>query len=233
MGGRIINNKEEHRLSIPVVGKIKCGEKNERGLPRSLDYFIPSGNYAPLFTQAYGEKPTTIQIVFPSDDAELVCREEYILRDGAGKLVASGDGETFKTWSEKAKKYIIVTTTEQPDIMAMLEKHYQQEWKITLTLVFILPLVRGVMGCWQFQTKGSASTIPQVRDAFDAMLEQNGRAAGVIFDLSVKMHVSQKPNEKSRYPVVSLVPNESRENLLKIQAARQPIRLELGEGEEK
>ncbi len=233
MGGRIINNKEEHRLAIPIVGRIKCGEKNERGLPRSLDYFTPSGNYAPLFTQAYGEKPTTIQIVFPSDDAELVCREEYILRDGAGKLVASGDGETFKTWSEKAKKYIIVTTTEQPDIMAMLEKHYQQEWKITLTLVFILPLVRGVMGCWQFQTKGSASTIPQVRDAFDAMLEQNGRAAGVIFDLSVKMHVSQKPNEKSRYPVVTLVPNESRENLLKIQAARQPIRLELGEGEEK
>lgn len=225
MAGRIINNKEEHRLAFPVVGRIKCGMKSDRGFPMSVDYFIPSGNYAPLFTQAYGEKPSTIQIVFPSDDAELVCREEYVLRDGQGKLVATGDGETFKTWSEKAKKYIIVTTTEQPDIMAMLEKHYKQEWKITLTLVFILPLVRGVMGCWQFQTKGSASTIPQVRDAFDAMLEQNGKAAGVIFDLSVKMHVSQKPNEKSRYPVVTLVPNESLENLQKVHEARKPIAL--------
>ena len=225
MAGRIINNKEQKRLAFPVVGKIKCGMKSDRGFPMSVDYFIPSGNYAPLFTQAYGEKPSTIQIVFPSDDAELVCREEYVLRDGQGKLVATGDGETFKTWSEKAKKYIIVTTTEQPDIMAMLEKHYKQEWKITLTLVFILPLVRGVMGCWQFQTKGSASTIPQVRDAFDAMLEQNGKAAGVIFDLSVKMHVSQKPNEKSRYPVVTLVPNESLENLQKVHEARKPIAL--------
>lgn len=225
MAGRIINNKEQKRLPFPIVGKIKCGEKNERGIPRSLDYFVASSDYAPLFTKAYGEKPSTIQIVFPSDDAELVCREEYVLRDGQGKLVATGDGETFKTWSEKAKKYIIVTTTEQPDIMAMLEKHYKQEWKITLTLVFILPLVRGVMGCWQFQTKGSASTIPQVRDAFDAMLEQNGKAAGVIFDLSVKMHVSQKPNEKSRYPVVSLVPNESLENLQKVHEARKPIAL--------
>ena len=147
MAGRIINNKEEHRLAFPVVGRIKCGMKSDKGYPMSVDYFIPSGIYAPLFTQAYGEKPSTIQIVFPSDDAELVCREEYVLRDGQGKLVATGDGETFKTWSEKAKKYIIVTTTEQPDIMAMLEKHYKQEWKITLTLVFILQLVRGVMGC--------------------------------------------------------------------------------------
>ena len=225
MAGRIITNKEEHRLAFPIVGRIKCGMKSDRGFPMSVDYFIPSGNYAPLFTQAYGEKPSTIQIVFPSDDAELVCREEYVLRNEQGKLIATGDGETFKTWSEKAKKYIIVTTTEQPDIMAMLEKHYEQEWKITLTLVFILPLVRGIMGCWQFQTKGSASTIPQVRDAFDAMLETNGKAAGVIFDLSVKMHVSQKPNEKSRYPVVTLVPNESLENLQKVHEARKPIAL--------
>ena len=223
MAGRILNNKEQKRLPFPIVGKIKCGEKNERGLPRSVDYFIPDGNYAPLFTQAYGEKPNCIQIVFPSDDAELVCREEYVLRDNAGKLVATGDGETFKTWSEKAKKYIVVTTTEQPDLMQMLEKHYKQEWKITLTLVFILPLVRGVMGCWQFQTKGSASTIPQVRDAFDAMLEQNGKAAGVIFDLSVKIHKSNKPSDTSRYPVVSLVPNESQENLMKVREARKPI----------
>lgn len=225
MAGRIINNKEEHRLAFPVVGRIKCGMKSDRGFPMSVDYFIPSGNYAPLFTQAYGEKPSTIQIVFPSDDAELVCREEYVLRDGQGKLVATGDGETFKTWSEKAKKYIIVTTTEQPDIMAMLEKHYKQEWKITLTLVFILPLVRGVMGCWQFQTKGSASTIPQIRDTFDTMIEQNGKAAGVIFDLSVKMVKSNKPQDASRYPVVSLVPNESLENLQKVHEARKPIAL--------
>ena len=229
MAGRILNNKTQKRLPLPVIGKVKVGElatsSTGKTYPRSCDYFVASGDYAPLFHQAYGEKPSTIQIVFPTDDAELVCREEYVLRDNAGKLVATGDGETFKTWSEKVKKYIIVTTTEQPDIMAMLEKHYKQEWKITLTLVFILPLVRGVMGCWQFQTKGSASTIPQIRDTFDTMIEQNGKAAGVIFDLSVKMHVSQKPNEKSRYPVVSLVPNESLENLQKVHEARKPIAL--------
>ena len=239
MGGRIIINEkgEKKHLPLSIVGKVKVGElatsASGKQYPRACEWFIGSGPYAPLFHQAYGEKPSTIQIVFPSDDAELVCREEYILRDGAGKLVASGDGETFKTWSEKNKKYIEVTTQEQPTIMDMLSSHYGQEWKVTLTLIFLLPLVRGVMGLWQFSTCGSASTIPQVRDTFDTMLEQNGKCAGVVFDLSVKMHTSQKPGDKSKYPVVSLVPNESRENLLKIQAARQPIRLELGEGEEK
>ena len=64
-----------------------------------------------------------------------------------------------------------------------------------------------------------------MRDAFDAMLEQNGKVAGVIFDLSVKMHKSQKPSDASRYPVVTLVPNESLENLQKVHEARKPIAL--------
>ena len=234
MAGRILTNKQENRLPFPLIGKVKVGElavsATGKTYPRSTEWFVPSGKYASLFKEAYGEQPSTIQIVFPSDDAELVCREEYILRDNAGKLVSSGDGVNFRTWSEKQKKYIDVTTDEQPNLMEMLSKHYGQEWKVTLTLNFILPLVRGVMGCWQFQTKGSASTIPQVRDTFDTMLEQNGKVAGVIFDLSVVIHKSNKPNDSSRYPVVSLVPNESRDNLLKIREAKKPITLEITDG---
>ena len=225
MSGRIINNTEVKRLPFPIVGRIKAGMKSEKGYPMSLDHFIATGPYAPLFTQAYGENPSTIQIVFPSDDAELVCREEYVLRDGAGKLVSTGDGEDFKVYSEKTKAYKTITVSEQPDIMDMLSNHYKQKWLVTLTLNFIIPLVRGIMGCWQFQTKGVASSVPQVRDAFDAMLEQNGHASGVIFDLSVKMHTSQKPNTASKYPVVTLVPNESEENLRMVRDSRKPIAL--------
>ena len=236
MAGRILTNKQENKLKFPVIGKVKVGElatsASGKTFPRSTEWFVPSGKYASLFKEAYGEQPSTIQIVFPSDDPELVCREEYILRDNAGKLVSSGDGLNFRTWSEKQKKYIDVTTEEQPNLMEMLSKHYGQEWKVTLTLNFILPLVRGVMGCWQFVTKGSASTIPQVRDTFDTMLEQNGKVAGVIFDLSVVMHKSQKPNDASRYPVVSLVPNESRDNLLKIREAKKPVTLEITDGKD-
>ena len=227
MAGRILNKEKTKRLPFPILGRVACGEKSEKGYPRSLDYFVASGKYAELFKSAYGDKPSTIQIVFPNDDAELCCKEFYELRDPAGKLVSEGDGETFKVWSDKTKAYITLSTEQHPNLMEMIAGKYPKcEWKITLTLNFIIPKVRGIMGLWSFSTKGSASTIPQVRDTFDAMLEQNGHASGVIFDLSVKMHKSNKPNDSSRYPVVSLVPNESEENLRMVKESRKPIMIE-------
>lgn len=213
-------------MPFPTIGRIACGEKSEKGYPRSLGHFVANGKYASLFKDAYGEKPETIQIVFPSDDPELVCREEYEFRDNAGKLVASGDGENFKVWSDKSKSYLQLTTNEHPNLMEMVSNKYPRcEWKITLTLNFIIPKIRGVMGLWSFSTKGSASTIPQVRDTFDALIEQSGHASGVICDLSVKMHTSNKPQDASKYPVVMLTPNESRANLEMIEEAKKPINL--------
>lgn len=226
MGGRIKNREKENRLPFSIISKVACGEKSEKGYPRSLDYFVASGKYKPLFDKAFGEKPTTIQIVFPSDDASLVCNEYYELRDDAGKTVAEGDGETFKVWSDKVKAYTTLTTEQYPDLMDMVAKKYNKEWKVTLKLVFSIVKIRGVMGFWSFTTKGSASTIPQVRDTFDAMLEQNGFVKGVIFDLNVKVHKSNKPGDNSRYPVVTLVPNESEDNLRLAMDCKKPIMIE-------
>lgn len=230
MNGRI-KQERENRLAFPKIGKISCGMKivnsNGREMPKSLDYFVANGKYKSLFDEAYGEKPSTIQIVFPSDDATLVCNEFYEFRDNAGKLVAQGDGESFKVWSDKTKSYTNLSTLDYPDLMDMVARKYPKcEWKVSLTLNFLIPKVRGVMGVWSFSTKGSASTIPQVRDTFDAMIEQNGHASGVIFDLSVKMHTSQKPNTASKYPVVSLVPNESESNIRMVKECRKPIMIE-------
>ena len=227
MAGRILNKEKTKRLPFPILGRVACGEKSEKGYPRSLDYFVASGKYAELFKSAYGDKPSTIQIVFPSDNPELVCREEYEFRDTQGKLVASGDGETFKVWSSKSKAYTILSVTEYPNLMEMVKSKYpSQEWKITLTLNFIIPKVRGIMGLWQFSTKGSASSIPQVRDTFDAVLSGNGHCSGIVFDLSVKMHTSQKPTTASKYPVVSLMPNESEEVLRMIKECKKPLMIE-------
>lgn len=218
------------RLILPRVGFIKIGMKNANGYPQSVDYFIPVGKYAGLFTQAYGEKPQTIQIVFPDDDAEKVCKEEYTYRDDEGRLIASGDGETFKVWD--GKKYETLTISDYPNLMAGISKRYPNRavqkggdgWVITLTLTFIVPLVRGIAGVWQFSTKGAASTIPAIRETFDGMLAERGFCKGVIFDLNVQFATTQKPGDKSRFPVVSLVPNESADNVLKVKKAWEPIK---------
>lgn len=232
MNGRIKINRpaEQNRLVLPRVGFIKVGYKDERGYPRSVDYFIASGKYAPLFQKAYGDKPQTIQIVFPTDDAEQVCCERYEYRDDDGRLIATGDGETFKIWD--GKEYQEVTIEQIPHLMRGVEKRYPNKllqrngdgWQVTLTLNFIIPCVRGIAGVWQFSTKGTRSTIPQIRDVFDAMLESRGFAKGIVMDLTVQFAKSQKPGDKSRYPVVSLIPNESEDNVRKIKEAYKPIK---------
>ena len=231
MGGRILRRSETTKLVLPRVGTIKIGFKDERGYPRSVDYFIPTGKYASLFTKAYGEKPQTIQVVFPDDDPAKVCNERYEYRDDEGRLLASGDGENFKIWN--GKEYQEVSIEQSPNLMKSVEKRHPNKlyqktgegWQIILTLNFIIPCVRGIAGVWQFSTKGTASTIPNIRNVFDAMLEMKGYCKGVIFDLSVQYAKSQKPGDKSRYPVVSLVPNESEENIRTIKASYEPIKI--------
>ena len=233
MAGRILKKAgaETTKLVLPRVGTIKIGFKDERGFPRSVDYFIPTGKYASLFTKAYGEKPQTIQVVFPDDDPAKVCNERYEYRDDEGRLLATGDGETFQIWN--GKEYQEVSIEQSPNLMKSVEKRHPNKlyqktgegWQIILTLNFIIPCVRGIAGVWQFSTKGTASTIPNVRNVFDAMLEMKGYCKGIIFDLSVQYAKSQKPGDKSRYPVVSLIPNESEENIRMIKSAYEPIKV--------
>lgn len=233
MGGRILKKAgaETTKLVLPRVGTIKIGYKDERGFPRSVDYFIPTGKYASLFTKAYGDKPQTIQVVFPDDDPAKVCNERYEYRDDEGRLLATGDGENFQIWN--GKEYQEVSIEQSPNLMKSVEKRHPNKlyqktgdgWQIILTLNFIIPCVRGIAGVWQFSTKGNASTIPNVRNVFDAMLEMKGYCKGIIFDLSVQYAKSQKPGDKSRYPVVSLVPNESEENIRIIKEAYEPIKV--------
>lgn len=234
MKGRITNrpSTEQSRLALPRVGFIKIGYKDGNGYPRSTDYFIPTGKYASMFTKVYGEKPQTIQIIFPSDDPAQVCNERYEYRDDDGRLLASGDGETFQVWN--GEQYQQFTVTDYPNLMAGIEKkhpnkQYQRTgegWNIILTLNFIIPCVQGIAGVWQFSTKGTASTIPQIRDVFDAILEAKKYVRGIIFDLNVQYAKSQKPGDKSRYPVVTLIPNESEDNVKKVKQAYQPIQIE-------
>lgn len=236
MNGRIKRPEaQKPNLVLPRIGKIKIGKKelNKYGkeYPVSVDYFIPTGKYAGLFTQAYGDKPQTIQIVFPSDDPAQVCCEYYEYRDDKGQLIAKGDGETFDVWD--GKQYSQYSLEQYPQLMEGISKKYPNKqsiatgdgWRVRLTLNFIVPLVRGIAGVWTFETNGSASTIPQVRDTFDGMLQERGFCKGIIFDLNVKFATSQKPGDRSRYPVVSLIPNESADNLKKVIEAKKPIKL--------
>lgn len=228
MTGRIYRPEQGAAiLELPEIGRLHIGKKqagqNGREYPVSVDYFIPAGKYAGMFTSALGEKPQTIQVVFPSDSPETVCNERYEYRDNSGALVARGDGRTFEIWD--GKKYVPYSVANYPDIMAQIAvnnptKRGADNWDIVLTLRFIIPAVRGIVGVWQFTTKGKASSIRNIRESFDGVQMMRGTVTGTVFDLSVQFAKSNKPGVNSRYPVVSLVANDNR--ILEIREAMAP-----------
>ena len=228
MGGRIVRNEPDAAmLELPEIGRLHIGKKqagqNGREYPVSVDYFIPSGKYAGMFTAALGERPQTIQVIFPDDSPEKVCNERYEYRDDKGALVARGDGRVFEIWD--GKRYAPYSVDQYPDIMEQVAaknptKRGADNWDVALTLRFIVPAVRGVVGVWQFSTKGRASSIKNIRNSFDGVQMMRGTVCQTVFDLSVQFAKSNKPGVSSRYPVVSLVANDNR--LSEIQKMLQP-----------
>lgn len=218
MGGRIIRPEQGVGiLELPEIGRLHIGKKqmgqNGKEYPVSVDYFIPAGKYAGLFTKALGEKPSIIQVVFPSDDAAKVCNERFEYRDNSGALVARGDGQVFEIWD--GKKYAPYSVDKFPDIMDQITaknptRRGAENWDIVLTMRVVIPAVRGVVGVWQFSTKGKASSVRNIRESFDGVQMMRGTVTGTVFDLSVQFAKSNKPGDNSRYPVVSLVANDNR-----------------------
>lgn len=213
-------------LELPEIGRLHIGIKSDRGFPQSIDYFRPTGKYAELFTMALGEKPNTISIIFPDDNPEKVCNQRFEYRDNSGALVARGDGETFEIWN--GKKYVSYSVNEYPNIVEQVSKNYPKRprsegdngWDIALTLRFIVPAVRGVVGVWSLSTKGAASSIKNICNSFDGVQAMRGTVRNSVFDLSVAFAKSNKPGQNSRYPVLSLVANDGR--IEEIQTMLQP-----------
>lgn len=206
----------------PRLGRIKVGKKavssSGKEIPTATDYFSATGKYAGLFEEVYGREPKTIQVYFPSEDENLVCREEYVYRDNAGKKVATGDGEEFEVWSEKVGRRVRVSISDVPNVMEMVSQKFPSKtgWQISLTLNVVIPRISKIYGVWTFETKGKASTIPQITECFDSMKAREGRISGILCDLNVEFAKSDSPRA-SRFPVVSLVPNETEQAMANLK----------------
>lgn len=218
MTGRIFRPQPDAAiLELPEIGRLHIGKKqagqNGREYPVSVDYFIPSGKYAGMFTAALGERPQTIQVIFPDDNPAISCNERFIYRDDRGALVARGDGRIFEIWD--GQKYAPYSIEQYPDIWKQIieknpTKRGNDNWDVELTLRFIIPAIRGIVGVWSLTTKGAASSVKNLRESFDAIQTMRGTVTTSVFDLSVHFHKSNKPNQNSRYPVLELICNDNR-----------------------
>jgi len=228
---------------LNLIGKIAIGEKDpQRGFPKSLDYFkfrpsIDPENAVKHLNKMFGDKPKTLSIVFPSSNLSEVCPQFYILRDGAGKRVATTDGETFTVTAtnkegkvydkiikpeEWAKKYasadeVMSALLEQTQASASEKMRPQIRWREQLSLRFLV-LNCGYFGLWELNTYGAESSIPGIIAAIDQVIAlSGGRLAGIVFELSVRKVKSDKAGDSKNYPVLQIVPNISPEAMEKLQ----------------
>jgi hypothetical protein len=203
-------------VKMPIIGKIKVGRKNEKGFPESLDYFVATGNYERYFIDAFGEKPSSIEIMFLSNNFEESCNERYELRQGA-KLYAYGDGDIFQIYDEQKDDYIEKTMEKDKEFINALHTKLKSKWETVLHMSFLIPAIRGVFGVWQLSTKGEKSSIPTIQGAFKLVQNMAGTVIGIPFDLQVKKVVSNKPNSKSKFAVINLIPNVSSGHMEKVK----------------
>lgn len=204
------DNIPAQNTRLPLIGKIKVGMKNEKGLPVSLDYFRATGSYASKFYEVYPEKPDRVQIIFISDDNIQSCYEEWDGRDKEGRRAGYGDGVEYYLWDYQAKDYRMTTSKDE---VAKFSRDNKIRWRQILTINFIIPAIKGVFGMWQLQTGGDKTSINAIRNTFDEIKELAGTVVNIPFDLCVKKVTSNKPEAKSSYPVVTLIPNISQENI--------------------
>lgn len=166
---------------------------------------MATGKYASVFNQAFGDKPKKLEIFFISNDAEQSCFERYECRDNAGKLAGHADGKDFFLWDLEKKRYIVEDNKEKLKAAG--------KWQPVLTIRFVIPKINTVFGLWELSTKGDKSSIPAIRDTFDTVLNGAKTVIGVPFDLTVEKVKSQKPGEKSLFPVITMVCNIGASNL--------------------
>jgi uncharacterized membrane protein len=230
---RIIRNQQTDPTgsTLPIIGKIKIGEKkvSSKGVeyPSAIDYFRISDDckYKEMFKSVFGDKPRNLKVVFISDNINEVCHERFECWD-KGRRWGFGDGLNFSIYdnSENVKKYIDVVKTEngkfvlksdmQTDATGLMKG---KKWDTMLTLRFVLPGLKGILGQWQFETKAAKVTIPSIIQAFDFVKERARTIVAIPFDLQIEMAKGYNPGEVRNYPVVRLIPNVSDESIQKVR----------------
>jgi hypothetical protein len=223
--------EDENRLGFSIIGKIKIGQKTDKGYPESLDYFRATGPHADAFHKTLGEKPSMLKIVFPTPFAEQCCNQRIEGRDSDGNLAVVSDGVNHKVWDHKSQQYLPADDEKLEEVKKKgieVIKGYGDNakkttvkvnnWNERLTLRFIVLEMKGILGIWELSTNGKASSIPNIIGNFDKMAEQAGRNMRLVpFDLSVAFAKGQKPGSQSRYPVLTLVPTLNYESMLQLQ----------------
>lgn len=138
-----------------VIGNIKTGKKNEKGIPEKLPYFhveedkSTSYDMVEIFKQLYPGKPTNLKIMFTTENPFNFKFKRYV----NGKAACIGNGTKAITVGKDAKD-----NNTQIEIECNEECQHRQSGKCKLkgSLKFVLAGIEAG-GVWNLSTSGGIS----------------------------------------------------------------------------
>lgn len=148
---------------LPRLGMIRLGIKKEgqKGpYPSPTDYFV-----CPEEVQAiYGPTPRELDVMFPSDDHELIAPQWYKCYSYSQGLICKGDGkhcrrkvdtETGDFANRDTKAWVLTDGICEPEHCPMIGS---KQCRKMMSLLFILPQVPG-LGVYQLNTSSFYSIV--------------------------------------------------------------------------
>lgn len=185
---------------LPRLGKIRLGMKvrNQSGkeYPTETEHFV-----CPLeVTAVYGEEPTELEVMLPSDDPEQVFVQKYAMYGAGSGLKCHGNGEQAERYNEQTKQWDVISCTcpnlksdENPRGACTPQSH----------LMVMLPKV-SMGGCYQITTRSFHATVG-INSSLDLIRALAGRIALVPLKLRRVPTVTQYNGTKKTHYILNLI----------------------------
>lgn len=185
------------RIRPPRLGKIRIGEKTEKGYPISRDHFVCPDEVKAV----YGDEPKELDIMFLSDDIEDVFPAYYKMYGQTAGLKCRGDGITADRLNKATGEFeeIECPGRECPEYEA-------KQCRRIGALKFLLPKVNG-LGIWEIDTSSYNSilniySIIGPNGLIRALTK--GRIRMIPFKLCVERREVQTNGKKQKVSVLEL-----------------------------
>lgn len=212
---RIKSRFSESRV-LPRLGKIRLGVKVEKQgrngtveFPRETDYFV----CPPEVEAVYGEAPTELDVLLPSDDPEVVFQQKLVLYGSGAGVKCQGNGEQAERLNEQTRQF-------EPCICPCPHLKTPENPKGQCTeksnLMVILPTV-SMGGCYQLTTSSFHST-RNINSSLDMTKAVAGRIALLPMKLRRVAQETHHDGKKQTHYVLNLVLNASWQELADLRA---------------
>ncbi len=195
---------------IPRLGKIALGVKDERGIPRAVDYFV----VPPEVQEVYGPKPRELDILIPNEDIDSFFPAHLKRYGEQFGLICKGDGQIATIPADYARKFgqeynIFLQDgkfyyKETGEVLNIRKGKSSQEWidfpcqyknckfykgkRCTEVAILnvILPKVPGILGVYSLDT-GSFNSYTNIRNSLSILKGIFGKISFIPLKLKVRM----------------------------------------------